>query len=155
MWARLGVWRTSGLASIERALEIALQAHSGQRDKGGHPYVLHPIRLMCRMATDEERITALLHDVVEDSEWTLDALRAEGFPPAIVAAVDHLTKRAGESYEAFIARVQQSPLATRIKIADLRDNLDASRVPVLKHADVERITKYQRALSALTGGTRS
>ena len=155
MRARYGLGRASELVSIERALEIALQAHSGQRDKGGYPYILHPIRLMCRMATDEERVVSLLHDVVEDSGWTLEALHTEGFAPAIVAAVDHLTKRSGESYEAFIARVQQSPLATRIKIADLRDNLDASRIPALKHADVERITKYQRALSALTGGTRS
>ena len=153
MWSRLEVGRRSDLASIERALQIALQAHSGQTDKGGHPYILHPIRLMCRMATDEESTVALLHDVVEDSEWTLDALRAQGFSSAIVAAVDHLTKRAGESYEAFIARVHQNPLATRIKIADLRDNLDASRIPVLTDEDVERLKRYRRALSALAGGT--
>ena len=137
------------MSSVEHALRVALQAHSGQRDKGGQPYILHPIRLMCQMTTAVERTVALLHDVVEDSACTLETLRAEGFSSTVVAAVDHLTRRDEETYQTFIERVQQSPLATQIKIADLVDNLDASRIPNLTRSNVDRLKKYQRALSVL------
>ena len=80
------------MGNLERAIEIAASAHRGQTDKGGQPYILHPIRVMLRMNTAEERIAAVLHDVVEDSEWTFDALTEEGFSPAVVEALRALTK---------------------------------------------------------------
>lgn len=138
------------MADLERALQIAVMAHAGQRDKVGAPYVLHPLRMMAAMRTDAERIAALLHDVVEDTDWTLERLRAEGFDEAIVRAVDSLTHREGEPYEAFIERASQDAIARVVKIADLRDNLDASRLNGLTESDIRRIIKYQQALAVLS-----
>jgi (p)ppGpp synthase/HD superfamily hydrolase len=137
------------MSTLERAIQIAVQAHMGQKDKGGEPYILHPLRIMFKMHTDLERMVAVLHDVVEDSEWTLDHLRDEGFPDRVLAAVDCLTHRSNESYEDFIERVQVNILARTVKIADLQDNLDASRIPELTDKDIERIRKYQKALNVL------
>jgi hypothetical protein len=95
-------------------------------------------------------MVAVLHDVVEDSDWTLERLRAEGFPPDVLLALDHLTRRTGEGYEDFIERVSRNALAQTVKIADLRDNLDASRIPRLTEKDIARMEKYQRALAVLT-----
>lgn len=131
---------------LERAIEIALEAHRNQRDKAGRPYILHVLRVMMAMKTDIERITAALHDVIEDSEWTFDRLRGEGFPEQVLGALELLTKRKGEDYEAFIERVAPNPLARRVKIADLRDNLDISRLAELGASDVERLQKYLRSL---------
>ena len=139
------------VAALEYAIQIALQAHLGQQDKGGDPYILHPLRLMLKMRTDLERIVAVLHDVIEDSEWTLDLLRDEGFPDEVIAAIDHLTRRSNESYEDFIERVRANVLARTVKVADLQDNLDISRIPELTDKDIERIRKYHRALSVLIG----
>jgi len=120
------------------------------KSKGGEPYILHPLRVMFKMRTDDfERMVAVLHDVVEDSEWTLDHLRNEGFPDHVLAAVDCLTRKSDEPYEDFIERVQINTLARTVKIADLEDNLDASRLPELTDKDIERIRKYQKALTVL------
>ncbi|HYC31104.1 MAG TPA: HD domain-containing protein, partial [Gemmatimonadales bacterium] len=117
------------MATLERALEIAAQAHRGQLDKAGEPYLLHPIRVMLRLSGETERMAALLHDVVEDAPaWTLDRLRAEGFPAQVVAAVDRLTKREGEPYEALIERAAADPIACRVKLADLEDNMSLLRI---------------------------
>jgi len=137
------------MADLERALQIAVTAHAGQKDKVGAPYVMHPLRMMATMRTDAERIVALLHDVVEDTDWTLDRLRAEGFAEIIVQAVDCLTHREDESYEAFIERARQDPIARVVKIADLCDNLDASRLNGLTETDIRRIIRYQGALARL------
>jgi len=100
------------MPTLERALEIAADAHRGQVDKAGEPYLLHPLRVMLRLAGEQERIVALLHDVVEDAPaWTLDRLRAEGFPEEVVLAVDRLTRREGEPYEALIQRILSLGLA--------------------------------------------
>jgi (p)ppGpp synthase/HD superfamily hydrolase len=138
------------MATLERAIHIAVQVHAGQVDKGGEPYVLHPLRLMFQMQTPFERMVAVLHDVVEDSDWTLERLRAEGFPAEVLLALDHLTRRAGEEYQDFIRRASANALARTAKIADLRDNLDASRIPRLTEKDIARMAKYQRALAVLT-----
>ena len=137
------------MATLERAIALAAEAHAGQVDKAGAPYILHPLRLLLAVDTPEERIVAVLHDVVEDTPWTLEALRAEGFTQEVVDAVEALTKRAGESYEAFIDRVAANPLARRVKRADLTDNLDLRRLPVLTDADLARIARYQAALARL------
>jgi (p)ppGpp synthase/HD superfamily hydrolase len=128
---------------LEKAILCAVQAHAGQRDKAGAPYILHPLRMMMKMENEAEMIVAVLHDVVEDTPLTLDDLRAKGFSEEIIAAVDHLTCREGEKYDAFIKRVRQSPLAVRVKLADLEDNLDLRRLENVTERDIERIKKYQ------------
>ncbi len=133
------------MATLERALVIAAEAHQGALDKGGAPYILHPLRLMHQMTTVDEQIVALLHDVVEDSPWTLDALRAEGFSEEVVAAIDGLTRRDGETYEDFIARGVTNPLARRVKRADIEDNMDLRRLGEIGEKDLERLQRYQRA----------
>lgn len=138
--------------SLERAIEIALMAHAGQTDKAGAPYVLHPLRVMLAQATEEARIAAVLHDVVEDGDgWTLDGLRAEGFAPDVVAAVDHLTKREEEKddYLAFVRRAAGNPIARRVKLADIQDNLDVTRLPRVTDRDMARLNRYLEALEWL------
>lgn len=143
------------MATLERALLIATRAHEGVTDQGGAPYILHPLRLMQRQGNAEARIVALLHDVVEDSDCTLDALRAEGFPESVVQAVDRLTRREGETYEAFIERILPDSLACRVKLADIEDNLDIRRIGVLDEKALQRLQRYHRArlrlLEALDG----
>jgi (p)ppGpp synthase/HD superfamily hydrolase len=137
------------MSSLEKAIRIAAQAHDGQRDKAGAPYILHPLRVMMKMATETEHIIAVLHDVVEDTDWTMERLQAEGFHGKILAALDCLTRQNGEEYEKFIERVKRNPLAVKIKIADLEDNLDVSRLNGVTEADAERLEKYQQALQML------
>ena len=132
-----------------RAVAIAADAHLGQYDKAGAPYIEHPLRLMMRARNDEERMVAVLHDVVEDSEWSLAALENEGFPRRVVRAVDHLTKRRGEDYEAFIERVAEDRLATRVKLLDLEDNSDPTRLRDESEETRARMEKYRRALERL------
>ena len=138
------------MADLEEAIRIAVEAHRGQKDRVGAPYILHPLRIMFRMQTDAERMAAVLHDVVEDTEWTLEGLRERGFDADVVDAVDHLTKRDGEPYEAFVERSAAHPVARRVKIADLEDNMDVRRTGGLGEKDVERLTRYLRAWRRLT-----
>jgi (p)ppGpp synthase/HD superfamily hydrolase len=137
------------MATLERAIAIAVEAHQGQRDKAGAPYVLHPLRVMLRLESEPARIAAVLHDVVEDSPWTLGGLAREGFSPEVLAALECLTKQKGEGYEAFIERVKTNPLAVEVKRADLLDNLDLLRLPSLGEKDLSRLAKYHRAWKAL------
>ncbi len=137
------------MSTLERAIVIAAKAHAGQKDKGGQTYILHPLRLMLQMRTEDERMAAVLHDVVEDSDWTLEQLRSEGFSEAVGQAVDALTERKGESYEAFVQRAVGNPIARVVKIADIRDNMDLSRIPNPSEKDHERLDKYRRALAIL------
>jgi (p)ppGpp synthase/HD superfamily hydrolase len=111
---------------LERAIALADEGHEGHQDAEGRPSVLHPLRVMARVETDRERIVALLHDTVENGadRMSFERLRAEGFPEAIVAAVDCLTRRDGESYEEFINRIAPNRLARRVKLADIADNID-------------------------------
>lgn len=137
--------KESEAALLARAITLAAQAHEAQRDKAGAPYILHPLRMMQRAQTDREKIVAVLHDVVEDSDWTLDGLAKEGFPPDIVAAIDCLTHREGESYDDAIERVLTAPLAMRVKFYDLEDNMTLSRLSALTDRDLERVRRYHRA----------
>ena len=130
---------------LELALSIALEAHTGQRDKAGQVYVLHPLRLMMKMASEPAMATAVLHDVVEDSEWTLDRLREAGIPADIVEAVGLLTHKPGQTYEEFVETLAGNPLARGVKLADLEDNLDTLRLESLGPKDLERIAKYHKA----------
>jgi (p)ppGpp synthase/HD superfamily hydrolase len=138
------------MSTLEKAIRIAAQAHEGQRDKAGAPYILHPLRVMMKMATEAEQITAVLHDVVEDTDWTMERLRQEGFLGEILAALDCLTRKNGEEYEKFIERVKRNPLAVKVKIADLEDNLDVLRLKEVTDADAKRLEKYKQALKMLS-----
>lgn len=138
------------MADIEEAIRIAVDAHRGQRDRGGAPYILHPLRVMLRVHTDAERMAAVLHDVVEDSAWTLDDLRARGFAEEVLAAVDALSRREGEDYGAFVERAAAHPVARRVKLADLEDNLDLRRTGTVEPDDAERLNRYLRAWRRLT-----
>jgi (p)ppGpp synthase/HD superfamily hydrolase len=101
---------------LDKAINIAAKAHQGQADKGGNPYILHPLRVMFSRKTEIERICAVLHDVIEDTDITLVDLRNEGFSEEVIAAIDALTKRNGESYDDFIERVIKNKIAARVKL---------------------------------------
>lgn len=137
------------MATLERAIEIATSAHEGQFDKGGNPYILHPLRVMARMQTNVLRIIAVLHDVVEDTEVTLDDLRVEGFSEIEIAGVDAMTRRPGETYREFITRVKLNQEARQVKIADIEENMDLSRIPNYTAQDVRRLVRYREALADL------
>ncbi|MCK4893251.1 MAG: HD domain-containing protein [Calditrichia bacterium] len=130
---------------LEKALEIALQAHRGQQDRYGEPYILHPLRVMARVHTEEQKIVALLHDVIEDSAWTIEQLEQEGFVVEIFEAVQALTKQPGEDYMNYIRRTAVTNLSLTVKMADLKDNMDLTRCKQLKPADLKRMEKYLKA----------
>jgi (p)ppGpp synthase/HD superfamily hydrolase len=140
------------MTPLEKAIAIALKAHAGQTDKGGVPYILHPLRLMLRMEDELGQMAAVLHDVVEDGEvWTLERLEAEGIPPQVTEAVGFLTKRPEEEddYERFIRRAAKHPLARRVKLVDLEDNMDLRRIDHPTQRDFDRIERYKRAYALL------
>lgn len=138
------------MPTLEETIEFAMQAHKGQTDKVGQPYILHPLRIMESMTTEYEKMTALLHDVVEDTPYTLQDLRERGFPEAVVVAVDYLSRREDETYEDFIERIKGNGLAARVKLGDLLDNMDLRRLETITPRDVERMERYQRAWKTLT-----
>lgn len=140
---------TSLQALLERAIAIAEKQHAAQVDKAGRPYMEHPLRVMQAMSNDAERIVAILHDVIEDTDFTLDQLAAEGFPGYILEALDSVTRRDGETYEAFVARAARNPIGRRVKYADLQDNADLARIAVPTAADIARTEKYHRAMAQL------
>lgn len=137
------------MSSLEKAISIAAQAHEGQSDKAGAPYILHPLRVMIKMTTEAERITAILHDVIEDSDWTIERLQREGFHAEILYALDCLTKQDAEEYWEFIERVKLNPLAVKVKKADLEDNLDVTRLKNVTESDTKRLKKYKQAMLML------
>lgn len=132
------------MATLAHAIAIAARAHEEQRDKADAPYILHPLRVMQKMHTEAEMMAAVLHDVVEDTEWTLDGLRDEGFPEEVLAAVDSVTHRDGESYEDYLQRAAANPVGRKVKLADLEDNMDLRRLSEITDKDIARIKKYHR-----------
>jgi len=135
--------------TLEQAISLASQVHEGQLDKADAPYILHPLRVMLRMETLEARRVAVLHDVVEDSGISLDVLRRKGLPEVEVLAVAALTKGKGEDYDAAIERAGKNPLARKVKLADLADNMDRTRFKVITPGDERRFEKYRRAKERL------
>ncbi|GAA0760933.1 HD domain-containing protein [Ideonella azotifigens] len=136
------------MSTLERAIEIAAAAHAGQVDKAGQPYILHPLRVMLRVSGEHARMAAVLHDVVEDTDVTLARLAAEGFAPEVVAAVEALTKRPGETRMAAAARAAVDTIARSVKLADNAENMDLSRIPNPTEKDHARLEEY-RAVRAL------
>ena len=139
------------MSTLERAIAIAAEAHTGVVDKAGAPYILHPLRVMLGVSTLDERMVAVLHDVVEDTPWNFGRLRAEGFSETVIAGLDSVTKRAGEDYEAFVQRAASNPIGRRVKLADLTDNLDLSRIANPTEKDFTRMEKYRRAVAYIKG----
>jgi len=138
------------MATLERAIQIAAETHAGQVDKGGAPYILHPLRVMMTMETEEERIVAVLHDVMEDYPKLGPERVSDGrFSEVVIDALIALTRRPDEDYAGFIARVAQNPLATRVKIRDMMDNMDLRRIANPTPQDHDRVKKYARYLPDL------
>ncbi len=138
------------MSKLEEAILLAAEAHQGVVDKAGKPYILHPLRMMLKMKTEAEMMAAVLHDVVEDTGWTLEQLHEKGFPNDVLAAVECLTKRDGEDYTAFVKRARANQIARQVKIADLEDNMDVRRITDFTQRDAERIAKYNKAWQLLT-----
>ena len=140
------------MSTLERAIEIATEAHRGQFDKAGNDYIGHPLRVMAMGKTTDEKIVGVLHDVIEDTDWTFDRLAAEGFSAEVIDALRCVTKLSeDEPYDNFIARVKANPLAVAVKLNDLSDNMDIRRLPYISDKDVKRLKKYLRAYKQLTG----
>lgn len=131
--------------TIEDAIILAVDAHKGTQQLNGSPYILHPITLMVRFHTEAEQMVAVLHDVIEDTDVTLDDLRSAGYPAEVIAALNLVTRRDDETYEAFIERIKPNPLARRVKIADLEHNMDVRRLPTVRPKDQERLERYRQA----------
>lgn len=140
------------MSTLERALEIAAAAHAGQQDKAGQPYILHPIRVMLTVKTLDERITAVLHDTVEDTAITFEDLVNAGFSSDIVDAVQALTKTAGESRIDAAKRAVQNTIARQVKLADVADNMDLHRIPNPTTKDFARLEEYKRVHQILIDG---
>jgi len=130
------------MTTLEDAIVLAAQAHRGQVDKVGQPYLLHLLRVMLRLDGEQTQIVGVLHDLVEDTPYTFDDLRTMGYPEEIVQAIDGLTRRPDESYEQFVERASANPLARRVKRADLEDNMDIRRHETLGEKDLERLNRY-------------
>lgn len=137
------------MSTLERAIAVAVAAHAGQIDKAGRPYILHPLRVMLALDSTDDQIVGVLHDVVEDTEVTLDRLRADGFSEAILAALDSVTKREGEGYPAFVLRAAANPIGRKVKLADLHDNSDLSRIAHPTQKDHARLARYRAAIDAI------
>lgn len=133
------------MANIQRALEIAVEAHKHQKQKDGSPYAFHPIKLSLSLKTEEQKIVALLHDVVEDTAWTFEDLINEGFNANVIEALRLLTHTDGSPYEDYVARLASNPLARAVKKADLSDNMDVKGIPEPTEKDFTRLQKYHRA----------
>jgi hypothetical protein len=139
------------VSTLERAIAVAAEAHAGQLDKAGAPYILHPLRMMLSMSSIDERIVAALHDVCEDCfGWTFDRLRSEGFSDRIIEGLKSVTKREAEDYDDFVCRSAANPIGRCVKLADLHDNCDLSRIAVPTERDLKRIEKYRRAIDLIS-----
>lgn len=134
----------------QKALAIAKDAHKGQVDKAGVAYIHHPLYVASLVEGELAKTVALLHDVVEDSAWTLEDLRMEGLPEEVVQSVGILTKNRDESYEEYLMHVKQNPLARQVKLADLKHNSDLSRLANVTDRDRKRVAKYRQAIAFLS-----
>ena len=133
------------MSMLQTALEVALQVHKGQVDKAGQEYILHPIRVMLQMNTEFLKTIAVLHDVLEDSSWTENDLINAGISKEAVEQIKILTRLKHESYSTYLQRIAGSHAAMRVKLADLKDNMDLNRLDTITTKDFERNIKYQDA----------
>lgn len=140
------------MPTFDDAISLAVRVHAGQIDRAGQPYILHVLRVTSRLYDLPAQMVAILHDVVEDTPVTLEELRLMGYPEQVVTAIDSLSRRDGEGYEAYIERLSENPLAVRVKLSDLQDHLDLRRSGELMPDDLDRVGRYQRAYRQLTTG---
>lgn len=139
------------VSGLEEAISLAVSAHKGQKDKAGNPYILHPLRMMLSLDSDECRMAAVLHDVVEDCDVSLQDLKDAQFPESVIEAVECVTRRPDESYQEFIERAAENPIARAVKLADLEDNMDVRRLHKFGEKDGERMGRYLKAWKRLKG----
>ena len=138
------------MSTLEKAIVIAAAGHAGMTDKAGAPYILHPLRVMLAMTSRNDQIVGVLHDVVEDCDgWTLDKIRDEGFSTEVVEALDSVTQREGEDYFSFVRRAAANPIGRRVKMADLKDNSDLTRIREPQQRDRDRMEKYRKAIKII------
>lgn len=136
---------------LNKAIILAIEAHQGQVDThNGHPYIEHPFRVMNAGQTLQEKIVGILHDVIEDTAWTLDRLKAEGFSREIIEGVDALSRRNDETYDDYVRRLENNPLAVRVKLNDLTDNMDIRRWDEITDGELPRLRRYLNAYKRLT-----
>ena len=131
------------------ALKLCFEAHKDQIDKSGMPYVFHPFHLAEQMADENTTIVALLHDVVEDTEYTLDDLREIGFNEDVLSAISLMTHADDVPYMEYVAQIKTNPIAKVVKLADLKHNSDMSRLDRITQKDEERAKKYRQAIELL------
>jgi len=140
--------------ALEVARKVATKAHEGQADKVGMPYIQHPMAVCELVDGEQEKIVALLHDVVEDTGVTLNDLRNHGFDDEIIAAVEAITKRKGEEFEKYLQRVKANEIALAVKFADIQHNMSPDRYEKLPPETKERlVAKYNHALAYLRGNS--
>ena len=138
------------MKTLDDAIRLAVKAHEGQKDKNHQPYILHPLRVMLAVSTDYEKMVAVLHDVVEDTQITMTHLIDAGYPKEVVDAVYIMTKSSPLRYDDYIEGVKQNPIARTVKIADIRDNASPMRLYMLDPDTIDRLTKkYSKALKFL------
>jgi len=135
---------------LEKAISIAVDSHSGQVNDKAQPYVLHPLRMMFKAVTIEEKIIAVLHDVIEKTTIDLEYLRSVGFSDRIVLGIDALSRRPQENYDKYIDRVAENKLATKVKIIDLDDNINSLDLDKFQESKSNKFLKYQKARNTLT-----
>ena len=133
----------------KQALKLCFEAHKDQVDKSGLPYVFHPFHLAEQMQDENTTIVALLHDVVEDTEYTLDDLRAMGFGDEVMEALSYMTHDPAVPYMEYVARIRENDIARRVKLADLRHNSDITRLDSIDQKALDRVAKYAQAIRLL------
>ncbi|HEY9700089.1 MAG TPA: HD domain-containing protein [Trichocoleus sp.] len=136
------------MSKLEQAIQLATRLHNGQVDKAGERYIEHPLRVMNAVDGETEKIVAVLHDTVEDTGVTITELE-DLFGSLVAAAVEALTRLAGEDYFDFVRRVKQNPIAAKVKVADIKDNMNLTRLKTISDQDLRRNEKYKEALSIL------
>ncbi|MEC3269892.1 hypothetical protein [Bacillus thuringiensis] len=141
--------KAEGYPLLQKAIQIAFEAHEGQTDKGGNPYILHPLHVMNQLEMIDERIVGVLHDTKEDAGLTDEFFRSEGFPERIIQGIDSVTRRHDETYMEFIKRSSKDKLGRKVKKEDVLHNMDSSRIPVITEEHVSLQKRYQKGLDFL------
>ena len=134
----------------KKAMRIAFAAHKEQTDKNGMPYIYHPVHLAEQMTDESTVCVALLHDVIEDTDMTLEQLQAEGFTPEIIAALRLMTHDESVPYMDYVAQIKTNPIAAAVKLADLKHNSDLTRLDHVDEYALARAEKYKKAIAILT-----
>ena len=133
----------------KQAMKLCFEAHKNQKDKSGMPYVFHPFHLAEQMTDELTTVAALLHDVVEDTDYTFEDLRDMGYPEKVLEALMLLTHDDATPYLAYVERLKENPIASAVKLADLRHNSDLSRLDHVDQKALERVEKYKKAIALL------